>query len=177
MLRWKLPFFKGQGYINRVIPVSGWFVLTFTCWTWWRMTRRGSRRRTAAPIEDAGGILREVSMWPLLLSGHALWCEIVQNSSCHQRDGNEAKAFIVRSFEGMETNLTSRSSHIMNTYFHIRAPPFSALCHLQFLRFVFHFSSHLFLSRRIWIHCGSQGLHSTWNIVCPRSVFGIFKAL
>ena len=68
-LRWKLPFFEGQGYINRVIPVSGWFVLTFTCWTWSRMTRRGSRRRTAAPIEDAGGILRKVIMWP---SGYAL---------------------------------------------------------------------------------------------------------
>ena len=38
------------------------------------MTRSRSRRRTAAPIEDAGGILREVSMWPLLSSGHALWC-------------------------------------------------------------------------------------------------------
>ena len=100
--------------------------------------------------------------------------EIVQNSSCHQRDGNEAKAFIVRSFEGMETNLTSRSSHIMNTYFHIRAPPFSALCHLQFLRFVFHFSSHLFLSRRIWIHCGSQGLHSPWNMFVLACVFFAF---
>ena len=54
--RWKLPFFKGQGYINRVIPVSGWFVLISICWTWPRMTKSGSRRRTAAQIEDAGGM-------------------------------------------------------------------------------------------------------------------------
>ena len=27
LLRWNLPLFKGQGYINRVIPISGWFVL------------------------------------------------------------------------------------------------------------------------------------------------------
>ena len=72
MLKWKLSLFKGQGYINRVIPVSGWFVLTSICWTWWRMTRSGSRRRTAAPIEGAGGILRKVRMRPLLSSGLAL---------------------------------------------------------------------------------------------------------
>ena len=169
MLRWKLPFFKGQGYINKVIPVSGWFVLTSICWTWWRLTRSGSRRRTAAPIEKSA-----CDHYCHLVMHCDVISEIVQNSSCHQRDGNEAKAFIVRSFEDMETNLTSRSSHIMNTYFHIRAPPFSALCHLQFFRFVFHFSSHLILSRRIWIQCGSQGLHSTWNIVCPRMRFWRF---
>ena len=60
MLRWKLSLFKGQGYINRVIPVSGWFVLTSIWWTWPRMTRSGSSRRTAAPFEDAGGILRKI---------------------------------------------------------------------------------------------------------------------
>ena len=69
MLRWKLPFFKGQGYINRVIPVSGWFVLTFTCWTWPRMTRSGSRRRTGTPTEDAGG---GVAWWESWQSQHAI---------------------------------------------------------------------------------------------------------
>ena len=73
-LRWKLPLFKSQGYINRVIHVSGWFVLTSICWTWPRMTRSGSRKRAAAPIEDAGGIWRKVSIWPLSSSGHALSC-------------------------------------------------------------------------------------------------------
>ena len=135
------------------------------CWRRPRMTRSGSRRKLQRQLK-----MQEES-WEKSACDHychlVMHCdvisEIVQNSSCHQRDGNEAKAFIVRSFEDMETNLTSRSSHIMNTYFHIRAPPFSALCHLQFFRFVFHFSSHLILS-----------LHSTWNIVCPRMRFWRF---
>ena len=136
MLRWKLPLFKGQGYINRVIPVSGWFVLTSICWTWWRMTRSGSWRKTAAPTENAGGGVAWRESWQsqhaitIIIngSGHAFslqkWnCKEQFRSLRRQlwvrkegRGGIEAQAFIFRSWSNVWQIKSNQNLYLVSGY-------------------------------------------------------------